>query len=248
MKSSLSSICIGVFLSLFTTVRSQDATQILSKAIAVAGGGNYEKAIVHFNFRGKKYRSQRNEGVFSLERIQYSNNKQIKDVVSNRGLQRFVNGCETKVVDSLITKISDGVNSVHYFAMLPYGLDNKAVNKKLVGTSQIDKNEYYKILVTFDQEGGGTDYEDKFMYWINKKTYTVDYLAYKYAVNGGGTRFRKAINPRVVNGLRFVDYMNYKTDNLKAPLDHLDKMFETNKLQEVSKILLKNISVYLPKT
>lgn len=246
MKSLVTSIFSGIFIGLFTPVQSQDVNDIIDTVVEKAGGENYKQAVVHFTFRDKKYRSQREEGVYALERIQYLKDDQIRDVVSNSGLKRFINGCERKVEDSLVAKISDGVNSVHYFAMLPYGLNATAVNKKLVGESKIGKNVYYKVEVTFDQDGGGTDYEDEFMYWINKNNYTVDYLAYKYAVNGGGIRFRKAINPRVVNGLRFVDYINYKTDSLETPLEQLDKMFESDALKEVSKILLENISVYIP--
>ena len=58
-----------------------------------------------------------------------------------------------------------------------------------------------------------------------------------------GTRFRGAYNERIVNGLRFVDYNNYKSgDESLDPLE-LDKAFETGKLKLLSKIELKNIVV-----
>ena len=120
-----------------------------------------------------------------------------------------------------------------------------AVIKEKVGEENIKGKGYYLIKVTFKKEGGGTDFEDEFLYWINKKEYTVDYLAYKYAVNGGGIRFREAYNPRVVNGLRFVDYNNYKENDLKTPLQSLGKLFETGKLMKVSVIELKDINVYI---
>ncbi len=235
-----------VFFSSFTLLSIQfSAQEIVDRTIEKAGGSRYDNAIIDFTFRGKRYRSKRNEGIYELERFANSPKGLIHDMISNSGFKRTIENCPVKVADSLITRISDGVNSVHYFANLPYGLNAPAVNKELVGESIIREKPYYKIKVTFDQDGGGTDFEDEFMYWIHKEDFTIDYLAYKYEVNGGGIRFREAYNPRVVNGIRFIDYNNYKTDNLKTPLNTLDELFEKKKLKLLSKIELKDIFVYV---
>ncbi|WP_062060439.1 DUF6503 family protein [Aquimarina longa] len=234
---------------LFTMAFTEfSAQEIVEKTIEVAGGSRYDNSVIHFTFRKKQYSSNRKkDGRYTLERFIDTPNGVINDVVSNSGLIRTLDNCSVKVVDSMVTKISDGVNSVHYFANLPYGLNASAVHKELVGESIIEGKGYYKIKVIFDQEGGGTDFEDEFLYWIHKEDFTVDYLAYKYAVNGGGIRFRKAYNPRVVNGIRFVDYKNYKTDNLALPLKQLDKLYEKNQLKLLSEILLEDIYVYVYK-
>ena len=145
--------------------------------------------------------------------------------------------------DSLAGPISEGVNSVHYFAQLPYGLNAPAVIKELLGETNIKEKPYYVIGVTFKQEGGGVDFDDKFVYWVHKETFTVDYLAYSYSTNGGGIRFREAYNPRVLGGIRFVYYNNYKPEGLTTPLKSLAPIFEANKLALLSKIELENISV-----
>ncbi|WP_106791253.1 DUF6503 family protein [Aquimarina sp. Aq78] len=238
-------ILVFVF-SFATPISAQfSAQEIVDKVIENAGGEKYDKAIIHFVFRDKQYRSKRGEGVYALERFVKSPKGLTHDVISNSGLKRTIENCPVKIADSLVTKISDGVNSVHYFASLPYGLNAPAVQKELVGESVINGVLYYKVKVTFEQEGGGTDFEDEFMYWIHKENFTVDYLAYKYAVNGGGIRFREAYNPRNVNGIRFVDYKNYKTDDLTTPLHNLDKLFEKKQLKLLSKIELEDIYVYI---
>jgi len=234
-----------IFITITSGVAQSIADEIINKSIKVAGGERFEKATTLFTFRGKQYRSVRNNGDFQLGRVINVDNEKIQDIVSNKGLSRTINNCPIVVADSLITRISDGVNSVHYFASLPYGLNAPAVNKELVGEITIKNTRYYKIKVTFDKEGGGTDYEDEFMYWVHKEKYTVDYIAYKYAVNGGGIRFREAYNPRIVNGIRFVDYNNYKETDLSTPLDKLDEVFEQGELKLLSKILLEDIYVYL---
>ncbi len=237
-----------VTVSSFTLIVSQfSAEEIIDKTIDKAGGYRYNNAIIQFTFRGKQYRSKRKEGVYALERFVDGSNGLIHDVVSNIGLERTIDNCPVKIADSLITKISDGVNSVHYFANLPYGLNAPAVHKELIEESTINQKPYYRIKVTFAQEGGGTDFEDEFLYWIHKDDFTIDYLAYKYSVNGGGVRFREAYNPRVINGIRFVNYKNYKTDDLKISLDKLDELFEKKQLKLLSKIELEDIYVYLEK-
>lgn len=236
---------IAICYSWVTLGQQFTAQQIIDKAIEEAGSQLYEESIVRFTFRKKQYRSERKNGRYRLERFALDDAVEIHDVLDNKGLNRSIENCQVKVADSMVTRISDGVNSVHYFANLPFGLNASAVNKELLGEGKIKNESYYKIKITFNQEGGGTDYEDEFLYWVHKKNFTIDYLAYKYAVNGGGVRFREAYNPRVVNGIRFVDYRNYKTENLKSPLSILDKDFENNKLKLLSTIALEDIYVYI---
>jgi hypothetical protein len=138
------------------------------------------------------------------------------------------------------------VNSVHYFSVLPFGLNDKAVNKTLMGDDTIKTKDYFKVKVTFNPEGGGEDYEDVFIYWINKTNFKVDYLAYSYnEIDGKGLRFRQAYNERFVNGIRIVDYNNYKTENTSIPLEDLGTAFDTDKLVLLSKIELENVEVQL---
>ncbi|WP_417364456.1 DUF6503 family protein, partial [Galbibacter sp.] len=107
----------------------------------------------------------------------------------------------------------------------------------------IDK-KYYEVKVTFAQDGGGTDHEDEYMYWIAKDNFTVDYFAYKFYTGEGGIRFRKAYNPRMVNGIRFVDYENYKLEPWKSvDLQNIEELFEAGKLELLSKIETEAISV-----
>ncbi|MCF6308371.1 MAG: deoxyribose-phosphate aldolase [Flavobacteriaceae bacterium] len=223
------------------------AQAIIDKAIETSCNGNCDNAVIEFTFRDKQYRSSRNNGNYKLERIKKDSLNTIHDVVTNNELYRYINEELTNVPDTMVVKISDGVNSVHYFAQLPYGLNAEAVNKKLISEDEIKGIDYYEIEVAFSEEGGGTDFDDTFLYWINKETFTVDYLAYKYATNGGGVRFREAYNPRVVEGIRFVDYNNFKPDSKEVNLSDLDKLFAEGKLKLLSKIETENVKVTLPK-
>lgn len=219
------------------------AQQIIDKAIKVAKIGNVANATVSFDFRDRGYIADRKNGVFSLQRITKQNDSIITDVLSNDGFHRLINNKLTKVVDSMALKYSESVNSVHYFSVLPYGLNDAAVNKKLLEFVSIKEKEYYKIEITFDQEGGGVDYEDVFIYWIDKEDFKVDYLAYTFHVNGGGKRFREVSKEHFVNGIRFVDYHNYKPLDQSIKLHQFDEAFKNGSLKKVSEINLENIKV-----
>lgn len=212
------------------------ADEIIDKAIEESGGERYNRAEIEFVFRKNTYTSKRNDGVFEFTRTLKDSLGKFKDVLNNDGLKRYREGREVTLLDSLSGLYAESVNSVHYFVQLPFGLDGPAVQKELVGEDSIAGKPYYEIRVTFKQEGGGTDHEDTYMYWVSKENFTVDYLAYRFYVNDGGIRFRVAVDPRTKNGIRFVDYINYKTDDLSTPLEELDELYEAGKLKKVSEI------------
>lgn len=235
-------IYLGLMLLILSCNVSPDPQAIVDKAIENAGGPQFEGKTISFMFRGRKYVSNRKEGRFRLERITYDS-VTIKDVLKNDGFERLVNDSVVQIPDSMAFKYSNSVNSVHYFAYLPLGLNDGAVHKSYEGEELIDGRTYYTIKVWFDQEGGGKDHDDVFLYWIDKENFTVDYMAYEYQTDGGGKRFRRAYNPRVVGGIRFVDYDNLKPEDESVPLEQLDSLYNLKQLELLSKIELKDIEV-----
>jgi hypothetical protein len=224
------------------------ANSIVDSAIAKACNGNCDHAEIDFVFRKVKYKSIREGASYQYERNFVDSIGTMRDVLSNEGFRRYINDSLQILADTTSQKYTESVNSVHYFAQLPFGLNAPATQKKLLGTATINDKEYYEIGVTFNQEDGGTDFEDKFVYWIDKNTLLVDYLAYSYATNGGGIRFREAYNPRVLEGIRFVDYNNYKRTSLEMALTDLDALFQNNELELLSKIETENVEVRLLKS
>lgn len=248
-NTALTAMLVSIFsLSCNTSEKKSEAEKIIEKSIEASGGENYENAEIDFTFRNRRYKSKRNGDMFRLERIvNDSTGNATRDILSNEGLKRFVHNKAVTVPDSMVTRISDGVNSVHYFVQVPYVLNSPAAIKKLLGEDEVEGETYYKIKVTFREEGGGTDHHDEFLYWVHKENFTVGYLAYRFFTNDGGIRFRKAVNPRIIEGIRFVDYQNYETDELSTPLRDLDSLYEAGELEFFSKINTENISVKLNK-
>ncbi len=227
------------------------ANVIINKSIEVSGGELIKNSTIEFDFRDKHYKAIRKEGEFILERVftdktnkYFDTITQITDAINNKGFQRFVNNFPMSVLDSMAVKYSASVNSVHYFSVLPHGLNGKAVHKTYLEQTKVKDIDCHKIEITFSEEGGGEDFEDVFIYWINTQTFKADYIAYSYNEDDGlGLRFREAYNERYINGIRFVDYKNYKPINENATLENLDSLFEAGSLSLLSKIELKNISV-----
>lgn len=221
-----------------------DADNIIKQSIVSSGGSRLDVSVVEFDFRDIHYKANRFSGKFELLRISKDSINVITDHLSNSGFTRYINDSLVSVPDSMSTKYAASVNSVHYFSVLPYGLDGKAVNKTYLNDIVIKGKSYHKIKVTFSQDGGGEDFEDVFIYWVNTETKKVDYLAYSYnEVDGKGFRFREAYNERYIKGIRFVDYNNYKPKATDIQLKNMDKMFIKKELELLSKIELENVSV-----
>ena len=217
--------------------------EIVDNSIADSGGKLFNDHKVTFDFRDKRYVSENVDGQRVFKRISDLDSTTITDVKRGNDFERYMNDSLVMVHDTMAVKYANSVNSVHYFVRLPYGLNDGAVNKELLGKETIDNKEYYKVKVTFDQQGGGDDFEDTYLYWFDIKSFKPDYLAYDFHVNGGGQRFRKAYNERYVNGIRFVDYENYKPKSDGTDILEIGQLFNKGELELLSKIELKNIAV-----
>lgn len=221
----------------------ESGADIVNNAIIEAGGTAFESSKVAFVFRDKSYKATRTDGLFKLEQQYVLEGDTIHNVLTNTKFTQFVNSKEQKLNDTLVSKYKNALNSVHYFSVLPYGLNAEAVNKVAIGEVEIKGETYQKIKVTFNEAGGGDDFDDVFIYWFHKEKKTTDYLAYKYHTNGGGIRFREAKNIRRINNLRFADYNNYKPKNKNVNFYNIDSLFNSGELQLLSEINLENIEV-----
>ncbi|WP_299551399.1 DUF6503 family protein [Seonamhaeicola sp.] len=222
------------------------ANAIIDRSIEVSGGAHVKNATISFDFRDIHYTAIRNDGIFKLGRTFVKGQDTIMDWLSNDAFKRTINNQPLKVPDSMVPRYSASVNSVHYFSVLPFGLNDGAVNKDYLGDVKVKEKTYHKIKVTFNEAGGGEDFEDVFIYYVDTKTFKVDYLSYSYEEDHGiGLRFREAYNERFIKGVRFVDYNNYRPKKEKEPLDNLEVLFENDGLELLSKIELKNIKVDL---
>lgn len=223
------------------------AQAVVDQAIAEHGGAVLNHAIVEFDFREFHYTITRDGGLYHYERtFTDSTGAAIHDVLDNDGITRTVDGEPVTLTEEETNRIATPLNSVPYFALLPYNLNDPAVQKRTLGEVTMAGEPYDKIEITFEEEGGGRDFEDRFIYWFHRDRYTMDYLAYDFHVDDGGTRFREAYNVRTIGGVRFADYHNFISDSLQThgdPIERYDILMAQTDLELLSDIVLENITV-----
>ena len=214
------------------------AETVIDKAIIASGKSKLKYSELNFNFRGVSYSSLGKCDHFIYKRISKTKDSVFTDIYNTKNnLKRYFQNEEYLIADTTAFKYAESINSVNYFIQLPERLNDQAVIKTYLGLDTIHGKTYHTIKVKFSEENGGTDFQDIYYYWFGEKDYKLTYLAYSFAVNGGGIRFREAFNERLVNGVRFVDYKNYKPKPDKTlSLENLSDGFEKGELILLSTI------------
>lgn len=235
------------FLLLFTscTTGPPDADALIDEAIAAHGMQALDDATVSFTFRDEDFTVMRDGGQFAYTRAYVDDDgRRVEDTLSNDGLSRTVGGEPAEISEDDHGAALTAVNSVVYFALLPYFLDDPAAQARYLSTDTVRTQPYHQVEVTFAEEDGGPDHEDRFVYWFHTEERTMDYLAYYFHTDDGGSRLRIAQNPRTVAGIRFQDYGNYEAPHLREDtIERYGSYVGTDSLQHVSDIELRDIAV-----
>lgn len=224
---------------------SEDKAQtIIDESIGFHGLHVLDNADFSMTFRGMDYTYSNEKGRYQYTRTQTdSTGAEVVDILNNMGFGRYINDEEVTLTDERTGAYTRSVNSVIYFFRLPYGLNDEAVNKEYLGETDIKGKAYHEVKVTFEQEGGGEDFDDVFLYWFDKEDYSMDYLAYLYHTDGGGIRFREAINQREVNGVLVQDYINLRPEDENIDIMTIDELYEAGELRKLSEIINENIQI-----
>ncbi len=249
MKITRSILPILLIVIAVSCKQRTEAEKIVDAAIEAHGGDTYEEVKIDFDFRNIHYTIFKSPSAYEYIREFSDSTGLVRDVLNNSGFTRTVNGVKIDTLtEERIGAFSRSVNSVAYFAFLPYGLNDPAAVKLLVGETEIKGKNYDIIRVIFQAEGGGDHYEDEFLYWFGKEDHLMDYMAYLYFTDGGGVRLREVSGVQEVGGIRFQNYVNYKPAEKDTPLDKMQELFEAGSLEKLSEINLENIRVEaLPK-
>ena len=228
--------------------RTSKAQALIEQAQDAHGSEVLDHAVVEFDFRGKHFVARQDGGNFRYTRTYTDDTTgaRIREVLTADSLYRTVDGKRVALTPDEQRSLETPLNSVVYFAILPQALTDPAVQPRYLDTTTIDGVPYHEIEVTFREEGGGRDHEDRYVYWIHQDRHTVDYLAYYFFTGEGGSRFRKAVNPRTVGGVRVQDYVNYTAaaDTLgPASIEDYDDVMQAGGLEKVSDVVLENVQV-----
>jgi len=195
MKSPIPIIYLIITFLLFSIIgiaqSEYDPQNIIDKTIEKYGGTAYKNSMIEFDFRDRHYKVFRKNGNFLYERFYSDSSGNIHEGFDNKSVFKKINKQTIDLTTKKSNSIKESINSIIYFFTLPYSLNDRAVVKDYLGESNIKNKPFYLIEVTFKQEGGGIDFEDRYVYWINKDNYSMDYFAYYFQVNGGGVTIQK---------------------------------------------------------
>lgn len=219
------------------------AESVISKSVDYHFGDRSDSLSFSFTFRGKAYGVDRHNGNFVYTRNYSDSLGQHFGVLSNLGYTEQIEGAMAALSRKDSTARANSLNSVVYFNLIPLLLQDDAVFTKELEGEKIDGVDYHKIEVRFSEDGGGEDHDDIYQYWFDREDYSMDYLAYSFEENDGGTRFRKAINQRRINGLYFQDYENYKGPADPDSLKYISELYKADELPLLSKIEIGSIKV-----
>lgn len=218
---------------------------IIDSVYLKSGSALIDQSNISFDFREFKYSQvQGTSGMMKSRQFTNKKGEAVVDTWQGDSLIRTVNGKVVNLSEKDENAYKNSINSVFYFGFLPKALKDPAVNAELIDEVEINEKMYYKIKVTFDEEGGGEDFHDIFLYWIGIEDYSMDYMAYQYFTENGGIRFRAVDKVQEVNGILFRDYLNHAPkENLMNDYISVDKVFSNDGMKLVSEIRLENIEV-----
>lgn len=218
------------------------AQRLVDAAIRAHGGEAFNPAHITFGFRGDAYEIHLDGGRFAYTRTFVSpGGDTVQDVLDNGGLRRTLAGQPVTLDARALAAATSTANSVPYFVLLPYRLNDPAVVKSYAGADTLDGEPYERVAVSFQSEGGGPDYEDRYLFWFHRDRHTMDYLAYTFQ---GGSRFRVAQQVREVGGLRFADYLNLAApDTALTDLTRYGALYRSGALDTVSVVAITGVRV-----
>ncbi len=204
-----------------------------------------DDARASFRFRDRTYTYERVANAYTYTReFTDSAGAAVVDVLTDSGISRTVAGVKNSLSAKQARGYTESVNSVIYFAFLPLALKDDAVRSAYEGPDSLAGRSYHRVRVSFVQEGGGSDFEDEFLYWFDAEDLSLDFLAYAYETDGGGVRFREAINAREVNGVRVQDYRNYRAEPERSlPLEAMADAWRAGELVLLSLIELEDVRI-----
>lgn len=236
-------IALLLFVFLGCSSATKDAaSDWIERANIAHGTAILDQSSFRFTFRDYTYGFTQEKYTKSYSRTKLTTEGRLTDTLYNgRDFKRWVNDIPIFLSDSLQQRYTESINSVLYFIQIPRVLKDAAVQSSFIGKENIQGEPYISLKITFQQEGGGVDYQDEYRYWIHQKTHLIDFLAYRFYSGEGGTRFRKVSHRERVNGMVFQDYENFSPPTPFPPLDSIASLYIKGKLKKVSDIQQKEI-------
>lgn len=150
---------------------------------------------------------------------------------------------------SIVRAAETQLNSVIYFAFLPYNLNDPAVRLRRLDDATFDGRTHRTVEVTFAQENGGRDHDDRFVYWFDADSGLLRALAYRFHTGDGGTRFRRVSRIHQAEDrdalVRLNDYEAYTDTTIGDRIEAYPQHIGAATMQRLPDIALDSVRINL---
>ena len=241
---------IVLFLT-FTSCRD-DATQInakqlLEKTIIASGGDKFFNSKIQFDLDILHYDIYRKNNISNFEITRQVDSIVYKATYNNGDMAYYVNDEKQEKSMSSILFLNTYLKGFIYLSSIPHILKQNSVLLSRLNDVKIENTNYYTLYVTYKELEDYPQAQDEFYLYINPETNYIDFYAQKHYLTGDKMLFKKAINSRTINGIRFSDYkvlyLKSKTNNYA--LKEFYKLYNKNELTTHGEIKFQNVEVEL---
>lgn len=217
---------------------------LLRQARKAHGADRLEHATVEFALDGARFRVERDGERFAYARTWADRSGLVfRDVLTAEGLERTIDGRAVGLGEAARREAATALRAAVYLALLPFSLDGAAEEALVLTPDTLSGQAYERVALPLDRAAPGLDERGRLVLWIHPERHTVDYLAYRYAADGGGARFRAAYEPRTVEGVRFANHYEFSGDLLEVPVEGLGQFYERGELNFLGRVELDSVRV-----
>ncbi len=219
---------------------------LLDTLTRIYGTAHRMAATVQFQLKANTYRIKRNCGQFEFVQISVNSDKDtLVSKLTNTGFKQRVNGAEQKLSSNKERQSKEVLATLVRKAEFPFGLNSITVRKRYLGDEQVGRKWYEKIKIAFIRFYADPVDIQQSILWIDKENKTLTYTAAYRGAHQEKLRFQKLINPREINGIRFVDYELYRPKSDTLTLEDAARAFQQNQLKKMKSINFTAIKVEL---
>lgn len=239
-------LIVAIILLLFSCNNEQSLSgeDLLNRAIEVSGGDSFFHSTISFDAQGMRYTMERDGNIANFTSERQVDTTYYKATYRNGYQQYFVNGVEQEESFSSRKFISSRLEGFLYLTSIPHVFNQTAVivNRK---EDVVIRNKTYQVLhITFTKLPED-DPGNEFYLYIDPVSGYVEFRAEKLDLDGETNLLKKAYNPRIIEGIRFVDYKVFTTRDTTMLLSDYYKAYDIPNLIPIGDIEYTNIEVEL---
>ena len=221
-----------------------DANTILEKSINTSGASNFYNSTITFNVKELEYELYRKEHISKFTMTRRVDTILYKAVYNMGEFGYYVNGELQNQTSQAKVFFDTKLIGFVYTQSIPFVLDQNAIKVTRLKDAKIDGNTYFTVYAS--NKDPEMLPQDEFILYINPETYLVEFYTQKYSLFQNRQLFKKAVNPRLVNEVHFVDYqVFYEKKDSQTPLEEFYNLYNDEKLSRQDDIILENINVAL---